>query len=647
MAEELKENTTPVRPKRRNYHRRPKAETPVSAEAAETAAEAAAEKTPARRRAAGTKTPRKTAKARAPKAETEALVPAEGKKPARKRVSRPAGEEPADPNKLRIISLGGLNEIGKNMTVVEYGGDMIVIDAGMTFPDEDLLGVDMVIPDTTYLQKNREKLRGIFITHGHEDHIGALPYVLRDLNVPVYGTALTLGLVRLKLQEHREVKKPRLHVKKDGDRVKAGCFEVEFIHVNHSIADACAFAVKTPLGTLIFTGDFKIDTTPIDGKMIDLPRLGELGNKGVLALLMDSTNAERPGMAMSERKVGDSLEREFKGCDQRIIVASFASNVHRIQQVFDIAAKHGRKVAVSGRSMENILKVGVELGYLKLPPHTHIELSEIRKYPGSKLTILTTGSQGEPMSALYRMAFSGHKQVDVGPGDKILIAASPIPGNEKSVYTMINELFRKGAEVVYERLADMHVSGHACKEELKTIISLTKPKYFIPLHGEYRHLLVNSQLGRACGVKPENIFISDIGRVLEIGPKGAGFHGTVPSGRVLVDGNGVGDVGAAVLRERKALSESGMITVAVGVDFRNRTIVTGPEIISRGFVFVREAEELMDELKVLARETLEANLEKGATSRNAIKEAVNRRLSDYLFKKTKREPLVVTVMLEL
>ncbi len=569
----------------------------------------------------------------------------EGKKTAKK--SSKKQTEVFAGAKLEVISLGGLNEIGKNMTVLEYDNDMIVIDAGMTFPDEDLLGVDMVIPDITYLQKNQEKLRGIFLTHAHEDHIGALPYVLRELNVPVYCTALTAGLVKLKLQEHKDLKKPKITVKKDGDKVKVGCFEVEFLHVNHSIADACAFAIKTPMGMVITTGDFKIDTTPIDGKMIDLPRLGELGKKGVLLLMMDSTNAERPGIAMSERKVGDSLDREFKGCDGRIIVASFASNVHRVQQIFDVAAKYGRKVAVSGRSMENILKVGTELGYLTLPPNTYVDLKEINKYPKNKMTIITTGSQGEPMSALYRMAFSGHRQVEVGYGDKILIAATPIPGNEKPVYTMINELFRKGADVVYSRLADMHVSGHACQEELKTILSLVKPKYFLPVHGEYRHLMVNAELGRACGVEPENIFISDVGRTLEIGEKGANWGPNVPSGRVLVDGYGVGDVGAAVLRERKTLSESGVITAVVGVDMVNRTIVSGPEIISRGFVFVREAEELMAELKALTQETMENCLDKGMTSRNAIKDAIARRLSDYLYKKTKREPLIVPILMEL
>lgn len=574
---------------------------------------------------------------------SDALRP-EGKRSGKKSARQPQTFAGA---KLKVISLGGLNEIGKNMTVLEYDNDIIVIDAGMTFPDEDLLGVDMVIPDITYLRKNQDRLRGIFITHGHEDHIGALPYVLRELNVPVYCTALTAGLVKLKLSEHKDVKKPKIHVKKDGDKVKAGCFEVEFLHVNHSIADACAFAIKTPVGVVVATGDFKIDTTPIDGKMIDLPRLGELGKKGVLLLMMDSTNAERPGIAMSERKVGESLEREFKNCDSRIIVASFASNVHRVQQIFDVAAKYGRKVAVSGRSMENILKVGTELGYLTLPPNTYIDLKAINQYPRNKMTIITTGSQGEPMSALYRMAFSGHRQVEVGYGDKIIISASPIPGNEKATYTMINELFRKGADVVYSKLADMHVSGHACQEELKMILSLVKPRYFMPVHGEYRHLMVNAELGRACGVKPENIFISDVGRTLEIEEKSACWGPSVPSGRVLVDGYGVGDVGAAVLRERKTLSESGVITAVVGVDMKSRTIVSGPEIISRGFIFVREAEELMAELRALTQETLEGCLEKGTTSRSAIKDAIARRLSDYLFKKTKREPLIVPILMEM
>ena len=549
--------------------------------------------------------------------------------------------------KLRIIPLGGLNEIGKNMTVVEYGDDIIVIDAGMTFPDDELLGVDLVIPDTTYLQKNLDRVRGIFITHGHEDHIGGLPYVLRDVNVPIHCTALTAGIIHTKLKEHPNLNKVNIKVHPDGARVKAGCFTVEFIHVNHSIPDACAFCIHTPLGNVVFTGDFKIDTTPVDGKVIDLERFGQLGREGVLLLCCDSTNAERPGIAQSEQKVRNSFEREFKNCDKRIIVATFASNVHRIQEIINVAVRSGRKVAVSGRSMENILKVGAELGYIKPPKGTIIDLKEIGKYTNDKLVIITTGSQGEPMSALYRMAYSAHRQVQVGYGDKILIAASPIPGNEKPVYGMINELIRKGAEVVYERLADMHVSGHACQEEIKLILALARPKYYMPVHGEYRHLKINAGLGTACGVAPENIFISDLGKVLEISAEGAAFNGTVPSGRVLVDGYGVGDVGAAVLRERKNLSESGVITAVAAVDFRSGQILAGPNIYSRGFIFVREAEELMEEMRVIAYDTLEHCLNKNMTSRNAIKEAISRKLADYLYRKTKREPLILPILIEL
>lgn len=548
--------------------------------------------------------------------------------------------------RLRVIPLGGMNEIGKNMMVFEYGNDIIVVDCGMTFPDDELLGVDLVIPDITYLVRNKEKVRGIFLTHAHEDHIGALPYVLRELNVPVYCTALTAGIIELRLKEHKNLPKAKIHVRKDGDKMRLGCFEIEFIRVNHSVADACALAIKTPVGVCVVTGDFKIDTTPISGEMINLERFGQLGRQGVLLLMCDSTNAERPGMAMSERKVGDSFEREFKGCDKRIIVASFASNVYRIQQILDVASRHGRKVAVSGRSMENILKVGVELGYINPPANTMVELNEINKYPKEKMTLITTGSQGEPMSALYRMAFSGHRQVEVGPGDKILIAASPIPGNEKPVYTMINELFRKGAEVVYERLADIHVSGHACQEEIKMIIALTKPKFFLPAHGEYRHLMVNAGLGRACGVPAENIFISDLGRVLELDGTSARFNGTVPSGRVLVDGYGVGNVGNAVLRERRNLSDCGVIAAVAGVDTKEHTIISGPEIVSRGFVFVREAEEIMDELRSLTFETLNACLQKNM-SRSAIKEALCKRLSDHLYKKTKLEPVIMPVLLDM
>ncbi len=563
-------------------------------------------------------------------------------KPARRQDKKAQSEGP----RLKIIPLGGLNEIGKNMTVIEYENDIVVIDCGMTFPDDELLGVDLVIPDTSYLVKNLDKVRGFVITHAHEDHIGALPYVLRDVNVPIYCTSLTAGLVSLRLTEHRALKKPKIHVKKAGDRFKLGAFEIEMIHVNHSVPDSCAIAVKTPVGTIIDTGDFKIDTTPVDGKMIDLERFGQLGRQGVLLLMCDSTNAERAGFTMSERKVGESFEREFKGCEKRVIIATFASNVHRIQQIIDVAAKSGRKVAVTGRSMDNILKVGVELGYIKLPENTLIDIADIKKYPDNKLTIITTGSQGEAMSALYRMAFGAHRQIDVGYGDKILVAANPIPGNEKPVYTMINELFRRGAEVVYERLADIHVSGHACQEEIKTIISLTRPKFYMPVHGEYRHLMVNATLGRACGVKPENIYISDLGRVLETDGNDAWWGESIPAGRILVDGYGVGDVGTAVLRERRHLSQDGIITAVATVDVENGTILSGPEVYSRGFIFVREAEELMGEMRDITRQALEGCFERHITSRPAIRDAIASRLSEHLRKKTKRDPIVLPVVME-
>lgn len=582
----------------------------------------------------------------APKKNIAGRIPF-GRGGARSRKRADSVQTPAkDEKKLRVIPLGGLNEIGKNMTVLEYGDDIIIVDCGMTFPDDELLGVDMVIPDTSYLLKNAEKVRGIVLTHAHEDHIGALPYVLRDLNVPIYCTALTAGIIKLRISEHRNLKKVKINVRKAGDHVKLGCFDVEFIHVNHSIPDACAFAINSPVGYVVMTGDFKIDSTPVDGSMINLERFGQLGRQGVRLLMCDSTNAERPGITMSERRVGDSFDREFKGCDKRIIIATFASNVHRLQQIIDVAAKYGRKVAVSGRSMENILKVGLELGYIKPPAGVMVELSAIKKYPKNKLVIITTGSQGEPMSALYRMAFSGHRQVEVGEGDKILIAATPIPGNEKSVYGMINELFRKGAEVVYERLADIHVSGHACQEEIKMIISLVKPEYYMPVHGEYRHLMINAQLGRTCGVPEANIFIGDLGKVIEIGSRGAAVGGTVPSGRVLVDGYGVGDVGAAVLRERKNLGQDGIITAVIAVDMKRKRIVSGPEIHSRGFIFVREAEEIMTEMAKQARSAMDLCWEKNTTSRSAIKETISSRLSDYLYKKTKRTPVILPVIVE-
>ena len=557
-------------------------------------------------------------------------------------------EKKVKPGKLlKVIPLGGVGEIGKNMTVLEYDDEIIVIDCGMTFPDDELLGVDMVIPDTTYLQKNADKVKGVFITHAHEDHIGGLPYFLRNFNVPIHCTALTEGLVSLRLTEHKNLRDVRFNVHKAGDTVKLGCFSVEFIHVNHSVPDACALAIKTPVGMVLFTGDFKIDTSPVDGAMIDLVRLGELGKKGVELLMMDSTNADRAGIAMSEKRVSDSFEREFKDCKKRIIVASFASNVHRIQKIIEIAAKHNRKVAVSGRSMENIIKVGSELGYIRPDKNRMIELGQIKKYPDDQLVIITTGSQGESMSALYRMAYSSHRQVDVGPGDKILIAASPIPGNEKSVYHMINELIRKGAEVVYERLADIHVSGHACQEELKLMLSLIKPKFFMPVHGEYRHLKCNAALAQQTGMDSEHIFLTDLGKVLELGQGKARWGGTVPSGRVLIDGYGVGDVGTSVLRERRLIGQDGVIVASAAVDMFERRIISEPFIVSRGFIFVKEAEDLITEMEEVTRDALNFALSRKEVGLKAVKDAVSDKLSDFLYKKTKRSPVIVPIITEI
>ena len=464
--------------------------------------------------------------------------------------------------KLKIIPLGGLDEIGKNITVLEYGKDMIVVDCGVGFPEEDMYGVDLVIPDFSYLVANQKKLRGLFVTHGHEDHIGSIPYMMREVNCPVHGTAMTVGLIKLKLEEHRLADKVKLITHKPGDVVKAGCFSVEFIHVNHSIADAVAFAIHTPVGTVVFTGDFKIDPTSKDG-MIDLARLGELGNQGVLALLADSTNVERVGYTPSEKLVADSLDRQFKNCDQRIIVTTFASNMHRIQSVLATAQRYGRKVAVTGRSMENMLKVATELGYLKVKPGSIVDLAAIKSLPKNKVVIVSTGSQGENMSALYRMAFNTHKQVEITSGDRVIISATAIHGNDKAISKIINELYRKRADVVYEKSEGLHVSGHACQEELKIIHGLVKPKFFIPVHGEQRHLQIHSKLAQTMGMNPRNIHIGEIGTVFELTAKSCKVNGSVAAGKVFVDGIGVGDVGSVVLRDRKHLAEDGMIVVCV------------------------------------------------------------------------------------
>ena len=548
--------------------------------------------------------------------------------------------------KLKIIPLGGLDEIGKNITVLEYGRDMIVVDCGVGFPDEDMYGVDLVIPDFSYLVQNAKKLRGMFITHGHEDHIGSIPYCMQQVTCPIHGTAMTNGLVRLKLEEHRLADKVKLITHKPGDVVKAGCFTVEFIHVNHSIADAVAFAIHTPVGTIVMTGDFKIDPTAKDG-MIDLARLGELGNQGVLALLCDSTNVERQGYTPSENIVAEGLDRQFKNCDQRIVVTTFASNMHRIQAVLATAHRYGRKVAVTGRSMENMLKVAQELGYLKVPAGTIVELGAIKSLPKNKVVIVSTGSQGENMSALYRMAFSTHKQVDIQAGDRIIISASAIPGNEKAVSRIINELYRKGAEVVYEKNEGLHVSGHACQEELKIIHALCKPKFFIPVHGEQRHLQIHGKLAVQMGVAAKNVRIAEIGSVIEFTGKTCKLNGTVPAGKVFVDGTGVGDVGSVVLRDRKHLAQDGMIVVCVNLSSQDGSVITGPDIITRGFIYVKESEDLMEELRSVAMEAIERCGRKRVRDWTAIKTAIKNDLSGYLFKTTKRNPMILPVIMEI
>lgn len=548
--------------------------------------------------------------------------------------------------KLKITSLGGLNEIGKNLTVYEYGGDMIIVDVGLGFPDDDMYGVDIVIPDFTYLVKNKSRIRGIFLTHGHEDHIGGIPYLMRAMNVPIYTTKLTAGLIEIKLQEHGLLQNAKINVLEAGNTQKAGCFSVEFIHVNHSIADAVSFAITTPIGVIVHTGDFKVDTTPIQGEMIDLGRFSAIGKSGVLALLSDSTNVEKPGYSVSERKVGESFDNLFKGCDKRIIVTTFASNVHRIQQVIDCAARYGRKVGITGRSMENIMKVSTNLGYMNIPKNVLMDMTRIKDMPKEKVVIITTGSQGESMSALHRMAFSGHKQVEIGPGDRVILSASAIPGNEKTVSNVINELFHKGAEVIYDKLSDLHVSGHAYQEELKMMLALTKPRFFIPLHGEHRHLKKHAALAEQLGVPSKNIVISEIGRVIELTKKTAKLNGTVTAGRVLVDGTGVGDVGSVVLRDRKMLAQDGMVVVIVNISSEDGSILSGPDIVTRGFIYVKESEELIKELKRIVLESMESCQNNKTTDYTSIKATIKNNMSGYLYKTIKRSPMILPVIAE-
>ena len=551
-------------------------------------------------------------------------------------------------SKLKIISLGGISEIGKNITVLEYEDDIIIIDCGLAFPDEDMLGVDLVIPDVTYLETNADKIRGMVLTHGHEDHIGAIPYVLRQINPAIYGTRLTLGILSNKLSEHVLPYEPQLNCVNAGDVVKLGQFSVEFIHVNHSIADACCLAITTPKGVVVHSGDFKLDITPIDGEMMNIARLGEIGKKGVLMLMCESTNAERPGFTPSEKTVGKSLEYIFNtNSDKRIVIATFSSNVHRVQQIIDVSARHGRRVAVTGRSMLNIVGAAVELGYMTVPEGVLIDINDIKRYKPEELTLITTGSQGEPMSALYRMAFSDHSQVSLGIGDLVVLSSSPIPGNEKLIGRIINELTKNGVKVLHDHSVEVHVSGHACREELKLLMALLKPKYFMPVHGEYRHLYANRELALDMGIPAENIFISDIGKVLELDKHGAKFAGLVPAGKILVDGYGVGDVGNIVLRDRKHLSQDGIIIVVASVDTDSRLLLSGPDVVSRGFVYMREAEELMEEIKQIAAEAIYRSLDRSHVDRMELKNAVKDDLTKFLYAKTKRKPMVLPVIMNM
>lgn len=548
---------------------------------------------------------------------------------------------------VKITPLGGVGEIGKNLYVYECSNDMFIIDCGLAFPDEDMLGVDIVIPDFTYLEKNRDKFRGIALTHGHEDHIGALAYLLKKINVPVYGTRLTLGLVEGKLREHGILSQCSLNVVQPRQTVKMGCMSVEFIRVNHSIPDACAMAIHTPAGVFVHTGDFKVDYTPIEGGIIDLARFGELGNRGVLALFSESTNAERPGYSMSERKVGESFRNIFNGADgRRIIVATFSSNIHRVQQIIDNAVYQNRKVAVSGRSMINVIQKAIELNYIKIPSGILIDIGSVNSYPPEQVVIVTTGSQGEPLSALARMASSDHRQVTITPQDLIIISATPIPGNEKTVGRVINELMKSGAEVVYEAMYDVHVSGHACQDELKMMISLTKPKYFVPIHGEYKHMKKHVSLAMKMGIPEENIFMPGLGQQLETDSVDMKMTTQVTAGKVLVDGLGVGDVGAVVLRDRKKLAQDGLIIVVTSIDREENRILAGPDIVSRGFVYVRESEALLDDAKTLMLKVINDCLEKNTREWGAVKNLMRDELNEFIFQKTKRSPMILPIIME-
>jgi len=548
--------------------------------------------------------------------------------------------------KLRIIPLGGLHEIGKNITIFEYGDDMIAVDCGLSFPEDDMLGVDLVIPDITYILNNKEKFKGLVITHGHEDHIGGIPYFLKQLNTPIYGTKLTIGLIKNKLEEHNLVNSTKLHVVEQGQTIKLGCFKIEFIRSTHSIPDSVMFAINTPVGTIMHTGDFKIDFTPIDGKIMDLGRIAEIGNKGVLALMSDSTNSERKGYTMSESSVGEVFDKLFMHCTKRIVVATFASNVHRVQQIVNSAVKYGRKIAVCGRSMINMINTSRELGYIKCPDNLFIDIDMINNYTDNQLVIITTGSQGEAMSALTRMATGTHKKVKITQNDLVIISATPIPGNEKYVSKVIDDLMQIGAEVVYSALEDIHVSGHACQEEQKLILSLVKPKYFIPVHGDYRHMIAHSETAKSVGIPKENIFMLHNGLVLEMNRESAEYAENVPSGRILVDGLGIGDVGNVVLRDRQHLSQDGLIVVVLTLEGSSGEVVAGPDVITRGFIYVKDSESVMEDIKNEVRQEVRECEYRGITDWTTIKNIVRDNLRDYIFEKTKRNPMIIPIVME-
>ena len=547
---------------------------------------------------------------------------------------------------LKIIPLGGLHEIGKNITVFEYGNELVLVDCGLEFPEDDMLGVDLVIPDITYLERNKEKIKGLVITHGHEDHIGSIPYILKQINMPIYATPLTLGLIKNKLEEHHLERTTTLNTVLPGETVKFGNISVEFIRSSHSIPDSVMLAIKTPVGVVLHTGDFKIDFTPIDDNIMDLGRIAELGNEGVLALLSDSTNSERKGYTMSERSVGDVMDRLFLNTSKRIVVATFASNVHRVQQIVNSAIKYRRKVAICGRSMQNMIETARKLGYIQAPDNVFIDIDMIKNYNDEQLVIITTGSQGETMSALTRMAAGEHKKVVITPNDLVIISATPIPGNEKYVSKVIDDLMQIGAEVIYSSLEAIHVSGHACQEEQKLILALAKPKYFIPVHGEYRQLKAHAETAKQLGIESKNIFLMENGRVLEINEEEAKFTNSVPSGKVLVDGLGVGDVGNIVLRDRQHLSQDGLIVIVMTMDSNTGEIISGPDVVSRGFVYVRESENLMDEVKKVVREEVRKCEERRIKDWATIKSSVKDTLRDYIFTKTKRNPMILPIIMD-